>query len=129
MITNGFTGECVSAKVIYSEGIFDYNINKIFDIHAEKRYFKNTDHYILSFIEEIKENVIKNLKNLNFVTIHLLTYDANNILHRFIVSISNLIKDFLKQKHTICFKKSIFVVVQYESKIVFTGSVDFKGLV
>ena len=40
-----------------------------------------------------------------------------------------LIKDFLKQKHTICFKKSIFVVVQYESKIVFTGSVDFKGLV
>ena len=66
MITNGFTGECVSAKVIYSEGIFDYNINKIFDIHAEKRYFKNTDHYILSFIEEIKENVIKNFSPPGF---------------------------------------------------------------
>ena len=129
MITNGFYSECISAKVIYSEELFNFNINKIFDIHAEKRYFKNTDHYILSFIEVIKDNVIKNLKNLNLVTILLFTYDANNILHRLIVSLSNLIKDFLKQKHTICFKKSIFVVVKYENKIVFTGCIDFKGLV
>ena len=124
---NGFYGDCVSCKVNYSAGWLDYNIDKIHDINVKQIYFKNSNHYILSFIEHIKENVIKKCKNLNQVTIELLSYDKDNILHRFIVSVSNFIRDFLKQ-HNCCYKKSVFVGIIYESKIVFTGIIDFKGI-
>ena len=125
---SGFYGNCVSCKVKYSVGWLDYDIEKIDDIIKEKRYFKNTNHYILYFIEHIKENVIKKCKNLNQVRIELLVYDKDNILHRFIVSVSNFIRCFLKQKQTCCFKKSVFVCVLYESNLVFTGIIDFKGI-
>jgi len=121
----GFHGDCVSCKVKYKVGWLDYDIEKIDDIIAEKRYFKHSNDYIRSFIEHIKDNVIKKCKNLNQVRIELLVYDKDNILHRMIVSVAKFISDFLKQKHNGSFKKSVFVCVTYESKLVFTGVIDF----
>ncbi len=69
-------GEHVSSKVYYSMNWFDYNIQKIDEIHVERLYFKNTNHYILSFIDHIKENIIKNCNDLNQVSIELLTFDS-----------------------------------------------------
>lgn len=92
----GFHGECVSCKVKYKIGWLDYDIEKIDNIIAEKKYFKNSNDYIWSFIEHIKENVIKKCKNLNQVSIQLLVYDKDNILHRFIVTVAIFIRDFLK---------------------------------
>ena len=125
---NGFYGRNISCKVYYKEGFFDYEVSKLDNIKEEKLYFKNCDNYIRSFIEHIKNNVIKKLKNLNLVQIYLAIFDENNILHRFIVTISNMIQDLLKYKEKICFKKSVFVYVTYENNIVFTGNISFKGL-
>jgi hypothetical protein len=121
-------GEQVSSKVYYSMNWFDYNIKKIDEIHVERHYFKNTNHYILSFIDHIKENIIKNCKDLNQVSIELLTFDSDNILHRLIISVSKFINEYLKKKHPISYNQSVFVVVTVESKIKFTGLIDFTGL-
>jgi len=125
---NGFYGKNVSCKVYYKEGFFDYEVYKLDNINEEKIYFKNCDDYIRSFIEHIKDNVIKKLKKLSLVHIYLAIFDESNILHRFIITISNMIQDILKYKEKICFKKSVFVYVTYENNIVFTGNISFNGL-
>ena len=125
---NGFYGKNVSCKVYYKQGFLDYEVSKLDNIKEQKLYFKNCDDYIRSFIEHIKDNVIKKLKNLNSLEINLAIFDENNILHRFIIKISNMIQDLLKYKEKICFKKSVFVIVTYENNIVFTGNISFKGL-
>ena len=125
---NGFYGKNVSCNIYYKKEFFDYEVSKLENIKEEKRYFKNCDDYIRSFIEHIKDNIIKNLKNLNSFQIHLAIFDENNILHRFIVKISNMIQDLLQYKEKICFNKSVFVYIIYENNIVFTGNISFNGI-
>ena len=123
-----FIGEHVSSKVYYTLDWFDYKIQKITDIHVDRFYFKNSNHYILSFIDHIKDTIIKNCKDLNNLSIELLTFDSDNIVHRLIVSVAKFIKDFLKQKRPLHFNKSVFVLVLYDHKVLFTGLIDFTGL-
>ena len=125
---NGFYGDTINSKVYYNKGLIDYNVIKITDINVKNMYFQNTQQYIQSFIENIKENVIKKLPNLKLVSIELFTLDKNDILCRFIVTVSNLIQDFLKLNYKISFKKSIFVIIKYDDRIVFSGCIDFTGL-
>jgi hypothetical protein len=126
---NGFYARCVDCKVYYNKGFFDYEINKLEIIKDKNKYFKNSDMYILNFIDNIKHNIIKKLPNLKLVLIDLAVFDKNNILHRFIVTISNLIQDLLKFKNKIDIYKSVLVSVLYENKIMFMGGINFTGLV
>jgi hypothetical protein len=127
-VSNGFYGDSVSCKVKFRRGWTNYNIDSISDVYMEHKFFKNSNHYILSFIDYMKENILKKCQNLNNVTIELLTYDKDNILHQLIVTVSLFIKDFLKLKHQSNFKKSVFVVVCDDNIILFTGVIDFSGV-
>jgi len=128
MTTDGFYAKNVSCKVYYNEGWIDYDVYKLNHLKEDLIYFRNSDHYIKHFIEYIKDNVIKNLKDLNSVSIQLLTYDSNNLVHRLIVTVTHMISDLLKYKHKICFNKSVFVSIQYEDKLAFIGHINFTGL-
>jgi hypothetical protein len=126
--SNGFYGRQVSCRVYYNIGFFDYEVSKLDDIKEELEYYKNTDAYIKGFIDYIKQNVIKKVKNLNSVKIELTIFDKDVILHRLIITVANMIKDILKCKEKIDFYKSVIVCVEYENVIVFMGNLNFTGL-
>lgn len=126
--SNGFYAEHCGCRVKYFIKDNDYQVDKLIDLKKELIYCKNTNDYIAKFIEYIKDNVIKRCKNLEAVKIKLAIFDKNNILHKFIVTVSSMLINLLKSKQKIDFYKSIFVIVKYEKEIVFMGDINFKGL-
>jgi hypothetical protein len=127
-VNDGFYTDSVSCNVHYTEKYNDYNVNKLSDIKYEEIYCNNCNIYIKSFIDYIKDNIIKKLENLNFVKIHLNIFDKNNILHRLIITVSNMAYDLLKIKKHISFNKSVFTYVTYNKKIVFIGNINFENV-
>ena len=123
-----FAADCVSCKVYYKPGIFDHDVERLDNVHHKIRHFKSVDHYIKSFIDNIKHNVIKRFPNLSSIQIHLSVFDERNIIHRLIVTVANMLHHILKIKERLSFKKSVFVIITYEDSIVFTGNISFKGL-
>ena len=101
---------------------------KLENIKKEIIYCKNEVDYINGFIDHIKENVIKKCKNLNSVKNMLATIDKNNLIHKIIIVISNMIKNLLQIKEKVNEYKSIFVLIEYVGQIVFTGILSFTGL-
>jgi len=58
----------------------------------------------------------------------LATFDKNNIIHKIIIVIANMMTNLLKIKENLNIYKSIFVVIEYEGQTVFMGSLNFTGL-
>ena len=131
-LQKGFYAKRASCNVRYNMGFFKNDINehdiKLDNFEKEIIYCKNDVDYINSFIEHIKERVIKKCNNLGSVKIMLATFDKNNLMHKIIIVISNMIKNLLQIKEKVNEYKSIFVLIEYEGQIVFTGILSFTGL-
>ena len=126
---NGFYAEKNSCKVWYNKNWLEgYEIDKLTDLKRELIYCKTVENYISSFIEHLKDNVIRKFKNLSELTICLCIFDKDNILHNFIIKVATTLSHMLTGKKIPNFYKSIFVIVKYENNIVFIGLVDFNGL-
>lgn len=108
----------------------DFEIIKLEDVWREECVCYGVDQYIKSFIEVMKERVIRYLPKLEKVNVVLLTLDRNNLLHRLIISVTNMMIKMLNLKaRKIDHYKSVFVVIKYEGKNVFLGNLSFQGLV
>lgn len=131
-LQKGFYAKRASCNFRYNPSFFENEMNeddiKLDNLEKEIIYCKNDVDYIKSFIEHIKERVIKKCKNLNSVKIMLATFDKNNLIHKMIIVISKMMKKLLKIKEMVNIYKSIFVVIQYEGQTVFIGDLNFTGL-
>lgn len=119
-----FAADCIDCQVYYKPGLFDHDVERLEDIHHKIRPYKDSDHYIKGFIDHIKHNVIKKFPNLSLIEIGISVFDNNNILHRLMVTVANMLQDILKIKGKFDTKNTVFVVVTYENKIVFTGTLE-----
>jgi hypothetical protein len=102
----------INGDVFYKKGYFDYEISKININNNNIIYFKNYDNYINYIINYIKDNIIKKYENLNLINIELNIFDNNNIVHRLIFRISNLIREFLHYKDRICIDNIVFIIIK-----------------
>jgi hypothetical protein len=131
-LQKGFYVKRASCNVRYNMSFFKNDINeddiKLDNLEKEIIYCKNDVDYIKGFIEHIKERVIKKCKNLTSVKIMLATFDKNNLMHKIIIVISNMMKKLLQIKEKVNIYESIFVVIEYENQIIFTGGLNFTGL-
>jgi hypothetical protein len=118
----------MQSKVSYKFGFFDHELIKIEDLHEEMGYCKNTGDYIKRFVEFLKECVIRKYKYLDAITFTMKTFDRNNIMHRLIVNVVDLLKQMLRIKDKIDLYESVVVDVYYGNKHVFTGQINFTGL-
>ena len=73
----------------------DFEIIKLQDIWREENYCYGVDQYIKGFIEIMKERVIRYLPDLEKVNVILATLDRNNLLHRLIISVSEMMVKML----------------------------------
>jgi hypothetical protein len=120
-----FSAKITNCEFYYKPGFVDHSVEKLENIQHKTRSFKSVNDYIKHFIDYIKHNVIKHLPNLSLLQINLGIFDNNNIMHRLIVTVTNMLQEILKCKERICFKKTIFVTITYENNTVFTGSITF----
>lgn len=123
--------ENLHCKVNYKWKTFlkdDFEIIDLKDIERERRYCYGEEQYIKSFIEVMKDKVIKKLPKLNKVKIMLGVFDKNNIMHRLIVSTFQMLCKILKIEKKINLYKSIIVIIEYEGQHVFTGNLNFDRL-
>ena len=108
----------------------DFQIIKLEDVWREENYCYGVDQYIKQFIEVMKERVIRYLPELDKVDIILATLDKNNLLHRLVISVTEMMLKILNLKaRKIDHYKSVFVIIKYEGKNVFMGNLSFQGLV
>ena len=98
------------------------------NIERKKSYCVGSDQYIKSFIEHIKEKVIKKLPNLNEVKIMIGIFDKNNIWHNILITTLKMLSSILKIDRIFKFHKSIFVVITYGNETVFVGNLNFNGI-
>lgn len=108
----------------------DFEIIKLEDVWREENYCHGIDQYIKQFIEVMKERVIRYLPKLEKVDVILATLDRNNLLHRLIISVGEMMKKILNVKaRKIDYYKSVFVIIKYDGKNVFMANLSFDGLV
>jgi hypothetical protein len=106
-----------------------FKISSIEDVKRELIYCKNEEQYIKSFIEFIKENIIRQFNDLNKIQIKLSILDDNNIIHNIIIKVYHMMTKILNLKITnINFYKSIFVIIYYEGKQIFLGSINLDEI-
>ena len=131
-LQKGFYAKRASCNFRYNMNFFKNEIDehaiKLYNLEKEVFYSKNDIDYIRCFIENIKERVIKKCKNLSSVKIILATFDKNNIIHKLMVVITNMMWNLLKIKEKINLYKSIIVIIEYEGQTVFIGDLNFTGL-
>lgn len=131
-LQKGFYAKRASCDFRYNMSFCKNEINehyiKLDNLEKEIIYCKNEAYYINRFIEHIKESVIKKCKNLGLVKIMLATFDKNNIIHKTIIVIANMMKKILKIQEKLNVYKSIFIVIEYEGQTIFMGDLNFTGL-
>ena len=127
-LLKGFYSTSMECNVYYKKNFMDYDVVKLVDVKKKVRHMNSVDSYIQNFIDKLKNNVIKKLPCLNLVTIQLSVLDNNNIIHRFVIKISNILQDLLKCKEKIDFNKTIIVCILYDNEMVFIGGINFTGL-
>ena len=107
----------------------DFEIDDLTEIKREKHYCFGTDQYIRNFIGVMKDRVIRHLPCLNKVDIKLGILDKDNMWHRFIIATIEMLSKILGVKRKLKYYKSIFVIIRYENNVVFTGNLNFAGLI
>ena len=131
-LQKGFYARRASCNFKYNSIFFKNEITeddiKLYNLEKEIFYCKNDVDYMRSFIEHIKERVIKKCKNLSSVKIMLATFDKNNLIHKIMIVITTMMKNLLKIKEKINYYKSIIVLIEYEGELVFMGNLNFTGL-
>jgi hypothetical protein len=106
----------------------DFKIDDLTEIEREQHYCYGTDQYIRNFIGVMKDKVIRYLPCLRKVEINLCILDKSNMWHRFIIATTEMLFKMLNIKRKLNYYKSIFVIIRYENNVVFTGNLNFEGL-
>ncbi len=106
----------------------DFEIDDLTEIEREQQYCYGTDQYIRNFIGVMKDKVIRYLPCLHKVDIKLGILDKDNMWHRFIIATVEILNNILKIERKMNDYKSIFVIIRYENNVVFTGNLNFEGL-
>jgi len=116
--TRQLSYDFVEGKVYYSTKL---EINRIEDLKQYRMKFKNEMQYWYYVINNIKEKVLIKLPDLRRAKIHIKTFDKNNMIHQFILTVGEYISNLLKKKFIS--KYTIFIYVQYDNQIKFIGNV------
>ena len=131
-LQKGFYVNQLSGNFRYNMSFFKNVLNehdiKLDNIEKEIIYCKNEVDYIKGFIDHIKERVIKKCKNLSSVKIMLATFDKNNMMHKIMIFISDMMTKLLQIKKKVNIYESIIVIIEYEGQTAFIGELNFTGL-
>ena len=126
MTQTSLTTNMVFSKVECNKNENDYIVDNVEILpHSGQYHFKSTEKYINVIINYIKDNIIKYCDDLRTVKIHMNIFDKNNIFHRLILNVSNIINDLLKIERNINFKRTIFIFIHDKNKILFCANLEF----
>ena len=106
---------------VYYENSEKPIITHISDLREYRMKFKTELQYWYYVINFIKEEILIKLPNLRMAKIYMNTFDKNNLIHQFILSVGEFIGVLLKRKCML--NEMIFVYIQYGNEIKFIGNI------
>jgi hypothetical protein len=112
--------EFVSTKVYYKNSATPL-LERIEDLKQYRLKFKTELQYWYYVVNYIKENILIKLPDLRLAKIYINTFDKNNIIHQFIISVGEFISNLLKRQCKM--NEMIFIYIQYGHEIKFIGNV------
>jgi len=112
--------EFVSTKVYYKNSATPL-LERIEDLKNYRMKFKTERQYWYYVVNYIKENILIKLPNLRLAKIYINTFDKNNVIHQFIISVGEFISNLLKRECKM--NEMIFIYIQYGHEIKFIGNV------
>jgi hypothetical protein len=110
----------VEGKVYYQNSAKP-EIKHISDLKQYRMKFKTELQYWYYVINHIKEKILIKLPDLRRAKIYINTFDKNNVIHQFILSVAEFISNILKKPFVL--NQVIFIYIQYGSEIKFIGNV------
>ncbi len=110
----------VEAKVYY-ENSSKPIIKHIADLKQYRMKFRTELQYWYYVINHIKEKILIKLPDLRRAKIYINTFDKNNVIHQFILSVAEFISNILKKPFVL--NQVIFIYVRYGNEIKFIGNV------
>jgi hypothetical protein len=129
MTQTSFTTNMVFSQVECYKNENDYIVDNVEILpYSGHYYFKSTEKYINVIINYIKDNIIKYCDDLRKVKIYINLFDKNNIFHRLILNVSNIINDLLQIERQINFRRTIFIFIHDKDKILFCANLDFSRI-
>ena len=118
--THPLSYDFVEAKVYFKNSAKPI-IERISDLKQYRMKFKTELQYWYYVINHIKEKILIKLPDLRRAKIYIKTFDKNNVIHQFILSVAEFISNILKKPFVL--NQVIFIYVQYGSEIKFIGNV------
>ena len=111
----------IVTSTVYYKNPSNPVIDHVENLKKYRMKFKTELKYWYYVINYIKETVLIKLPNLRKAKIYINTFDKNNVIHQFILSVTEFIGDLLKKKFIL--HQTIFVYVQYGYEIKFIGNI------
>jgi len=120
----------------------NYKINKI--TNQELKYLgeaRNIEQYMKRLVEVIKDNVLKNVSDINTVKWNIKGFDENISLHFLVREVSKILDKFMKKKliqkypyianninkSYIDFNKSLVIEITNNNKIIFLANISIQS--
>ena len=115
----------LSYDIVTSDVYYTHPSNPVIDHIENLKYyrmkFKTELKYWYYVINYIKETVLIKLPNLRKAKIYINTFNKNNVIHQFILSVTEFIENLLQKKFVL--HQTIFIYVQSGYEIKFIGNI------
>ena len=113
-------------KIYYYYDIFSkLKLQSCEEIKMRNVKCETLEQSIFTIIDVMKDYILKNIPNVKDAKIEVKHYDKSNELHIFIEKIYNQV---MKKEVKIDIKKSVFIMVYHEGKIIFVGQFMYENL-
>lgn len=127
--TRGFYIIELGCNVHATPGSYDYYVNKIKNPIMKQYYFKTSDEYFKYIIDKLKDGILRTIPDLQFVNIQIHAFDKNNMLHRLIITVKNILHGLFTLREQIHLRKMAYIVIKYKNIPIFLGGTCFDGIV
>lgn len=125
---SGFYIREINCKVYASPGFWDYSVAKIENPIQKRHYFRTADEYFKHIIAKIKEDILRNVPDLRYVNIQLHAFNSNNIMHKVILTVADIVHNLLHIREHINLSRLACIIITYNDIPIFIEGASLQGL-
>ena len=96
-----------------------FGVVEVQNVVTKKLKITSFTQYVHGFIRGLKK-ILREIDNLNDVTVHISGLDRNNSIHEWIVSVNDIINEMLSLN--IQLDRTVFIYIRKKHEILFLGS-------
>jgi hypothetical protein len=114
-------------KAITYRGVINEETKEISEAQKYESIYETRKQYVLLFEENVKNSVYRKYPSLKDISFHVFKLDRSNLLHRMILALLYLLKQYFDDFSKVS-SKTVVVTMYYRNKNVGIHCVDFENV-